>query len=111
VVRLEPGCLSTEFHYHDNDEEFLIILQGCGVATIGDERHEVAAGDIMAFPSGSPAHELANPYEEDLLYVMGGEKNANDVVHYPRLERSLIKTAGRRFSTHWKDQQEQAPKF
>jgi len=96
IVRLQPGRESTEFHYHDRDEEFLYILQGRGVAHLGDEEATVGPGDFMGFSSGSEPHVLSNPFDVDLVYLMGGEKNANDVVHYPRIKRSLIKSAGRR---------------
>ncbi len=111
VVRLEAGHDSTELHSHDNDEEFLVILQGNGIATIGEETFAVGAGDIMAFPCGSPPHKLHNPSAEDLVYVMGGEKNANDVVHYPRLERSMIKSAGQRYWSEWEHQNALPNKF
>lgn len=110
-VRLEPGRESTEQHSHDNDEEFLVVLAGRGRASIGEETFEVAAGDIMAFGCQSPAHSLHNPYDEDLVYVMGGEKNANDVVHYPKQQKSMVKSAGKRHWSHWKDQNELPEKF
>ena len=37
IVRLAPGRESTQFHYHDADEEFLYVLEGRGIAEIGDE--------------------------------------------------------------------------
>ena len=110
IVRLETGAHSTELHSHDNDEEFLVILEGRGEATIGEDTFAVSTGDIMAFPCGSPAHDLFNPHAEDLVYLMGGERNSSDVVHYPRLKRSMVKTAGKRYWTHWTEQQELPPK-
>ena len=111
VVRLTKGHKSTEHHRHDNDEEFLIVLAGRGMAHIGDETHEIEAGDIMAFSCDSPAHSLSNPYDEDLVYVMGGERNANDVVHYPRIKRSMVKSADRRFWSDWDNQHDLPKKF
>jgi len=111
VVRLETGRDSTELHSHDNDEEFLVILQGSGVATIGEETFAVSVGDIRAFPCGSPPHKLHNPNAEDLLYVMGGEKNTNDVVHYPRLQRSMVKSAGKRYWSSWNNHNSLPTKF
>ena len=111
VVRLTQGNESTEHHSHDNDEEFLIVLEGRGKAKIGDDAFDIGPGDIMAFPCGSPAHSMSNPYASDLVYVMGGERNKNDVVHYPRLRRSMVKTADRRYWSDWDDQHELPPKF
>jgi uncharacterized cupin superfamily protein len=100
LVRLKSGMESTQFHYHDADEEFLYILSGAGIADIGDSQFAVSAGDFMGFPAPSPAHLLTNTHDEDLVYLMGGERNAADVVHYPRIARSMIKSHGIR---HWVD--------
>lgn len=100
LVRLPSGMESTQFHYHDADEEFIYILSGTGIADIGDAQFEVGAGDFMGFPAPSPGHLLKNPYAADLIYLMGGERNAADVVHYPRIARSMIKSHGER---HWVD--------
>ena len=78
---------------------------------IGDDSFDIEAGDVMAFPAGSPAHSMSNPYDEDLVYLMGGECNSNDVVHYPRIERSMVKFGKRRYWTHWSDQHELPPKL
>jgi len=101
LIRLESGRDSTQFHYHDNDEEFVFIVSGHGIADIGDESFEVGPGDFMGFPAPSPAHSLHNPHEEDLVYLMGGERNAADVVHYPRIKRSMIKSHGRKRWVDW----------
>ena len=61
VVRLQPGRESTQFHFHDADEEFLYVLEGRGIAEIGDESFEVGPGDFMGFATPSPAHTLSNP--------------------------------------------------
>ena len=94
LVRLEPGRESTQFHNHDVDEEFLYVISGRGVAEIGEASYEVGPGDFMGFPQNSPAHTLRNPFDEDLVYLMGGERNVHDVVNYPRIRRSMIKGAG-----------------
>ena len=101
IVRLEPGRESTQFHYHDADEEFLYILEGRAIAEIGDERFEVAAGDFMGFATPSPPHTLINTSDEDLVYLMAGERNPNDIVHYPRIRRSMIKGPGVRRWFDW----------
>lgn len=102
-VRLETGHASTTHHYHEADEEFIFIISGQGVARIGDEEFPVAAGDFMGFPAPSPAHSLFNPHPEDLVYLMGGERNWPDVVHYPDLQRSMMKTQGKRTWAQWDD--------
>ncbi len=110
IVRIEAGHDSTTHHYHEADEEFIYILSGRGQARIGDETFEIEAGDFMGFPAPSPAHSMHNPYAEDLVYLMGGERWATDVVHYPDIKRSLIKANGRRSWAAWQDMEELPPR-
>ena len=100
LIRLPPGRDSTTYHFHDGEEEFLYVLSGRGIAEIGDSVEEVGAGDFMGFPRGSPAHMLSNPFATELVYLMGGEHRELDVVHYPRIGRSMIKHGGRKL---WAD--------
>lgn len=97
VSRIEPGHDSTTHHFHDADEEFLYIIAGRGVAKIGEEEFEVGPGDFMGFGAPSAAHSLTNPFDTDLVYLMGGERCPVDVVHYPDLEQTMIKAHGRRY--------------
>ncbi len=108
LVRLAPGRDSTQHHYHDADEEFLYVISGRGTARVGDDCFEVGPGDFMGFPAPSPAHSLHNPYDEDLVYLMGGERNAVDAVHYPRIRRTMLKAHGRRQWVDW-DQLQDLP--
>lgn len=110
LVRIRPGHDSTTHHYHDADEEFIYVLSGRGRARIGDEEFDIAAGDFMGFPAPSPAHSMHNPYAQDLVYLMGGEKWATDVVHYPDIKRSMIKSGGKRIWAAWEDMQELPPR-
>ena len=96
LVRIKEGRDSTTCHWHEQDEEFLWILEGRGIAEIDGIEHPVGPGDFMAFPAGSPAHLLRNPHPADLVYLMAGERNALDVVHYPREGRTLFKYHGKR---------------
>ncbi len=101
LIRLEPGRDSTQFHYHDADEEFVYILSGTGTAFIGELRVAVQPGDFMGFPSPSPGHGLHNDGDSDLVYLVGGESNPADLVHYPWIRRTMIKSHGRRTWVDW----------
>src|SRR4051812_43609847 len=62
LVRLERGDTSTVHHFHRQDEEWVYILSGRGTAEIGDEKHEVGAGDFMGYIAESLPHCLHNPH-------------------------------------------------
>lgn len=94
LVRLAQGNDSTQFHFHHIDEEFVYILSGKGIAEIGEEQHEVGAGDFMAFTRHSLPHNMHNPFEEDLVYLMGGSRSPIDVCDYPRINRRMYREHG-----------------
>jgi uncharacterized cupin superfamily protein len=90
VGRVPPGKESFCYHYHHFQEEFVYIIAGRGMAEIGDEQFEVGPGDFMAFPAPSPAHHLRNPFDADLVYLMGGERGAYEIGEFPRLRKRAI---------------------
>jgi len=94
LARLRGGDSSTELHVHANAEEFIYVLSGRGVAHIGEECIAVGPGDFMGFAAGGPAHALHNPHDEDLVYLMGGERVSEDEVRYPRVRKRLLVSAG-----------------
>lgn len=94
LVRLESGRDSTQFHFHHRDEEFIYILSGRGIAQLGDAEREVGPGDFMAFTRQSVPHNLNNPFEEDLIYLMGGNRSAIDICDYPRIGRRMYRVEG-----------------
>jgi hypothetical protein len=49
---------------------------------------------LLGFPApAGPAHHVTNPYDEDLAYLMGGERIPDDIGYFPRLKRQMIFTA------------------
>lgn len=96
LVRVAPGRASTEFHFHHAEEEFLYVLAGRGVAEIDGREIPVGPGDFMGFPAGGPAHAMRNEGDEDLVYLMAGERRDGDVVDYPRAGKRALKALGNR---------------
>lgn len=90
-VCIPAGKESFVYHSHHREEEWIYILSGRGVAEIDDEEFEVAAGDFMGFPTPSVAHHLRNPYDEDLIYLMGGENLDVEIGDFPRLGKRMLK--------------------
>jgi len=91
--RLPPGKDSFAYHAHMIEEEWVYILSGRGLADIDGNEYEVGPGDFMGFPAPGIAHLLRNPFEDDLVYLMGGEAVPLDVLDYP--------TLGKRFLLHY----------
>jgi len=94
LVRLKPGDDSTEYHFHHQDEEWVYILSGRGVAEIGRKKYKIGAGDFMGFVAGSEPHAMRNPFKTDLVYLVGGNRWPMDVCDYPRIGKRRYRMNG-----------------
>jgi uncharacterized cupin superfamily protein len=90
-ARIPPGYESFVYHSHAREEEWIYILSGRGVAEVDGETYEVHAGDFLGFPTPDVAHHLTNPFDEDLVYLMGGERERVEVADFPRLGRRMVR--------------------
>ena len=90
-VRVPAGKESFVYHSHYREEEWIYVLSGRGVAEIDGEEYEVGAGDFMGFPAPQVAHHLRNPFDEDLVYLVGGEVLDVDVANFPRLGKRVVR--------------------
>ncbi len=95
LARIPAGKESFIYHSHYREEEWIYILSGRGVAEIDGEEFEVAAGDFMGFPTPGVAHHLRNPYDGDLVYLLGGESHEVEVADFPRLGNRLLRLGER----------------
>jgi uncharacterized cupin superfamily protein len=91
LARLAPGKESFVYHSHWTEEEWIYILSGRGIARIDSTDYEVGSGDFMAFPTPSVAHHLCNPFEAELVYLMGGENHDFEVADFPELGKRMFR--------------------
>jgi uncharacterized cupin superfamily protein len=99
IARMPPGKESFVYHSHQHEEEWLYILSGQGIAEIDGEELEVGPGDFMAFPTPSAPHHLKNPFDQELVYLMGGENREFEVADFPRLGKRMVKS-GEKFEVY-----------
>jgi uncharacterized cupin superfamily protein len=95
LIRIPPQKESFVYHSHQSEEEFVYILSGRGIAEIDGEEYEVGAGDFMGFPTPSVAHHLRNPFDEDLVYLSGGERHDLEIVDFPKLNKRVFFKSGK----------------
>jgi GST-like protein len=88
--RIPAQSESFAYHAHLAEEEWIYILSGRGVARIDGAEVPLSAGDFAAFPAPQAPHILTNPFEEDLVYLMGGERRGSDVLDYPDLGKRFV---------------------
>jgi uncharacterized cupin superfamily protein len=91
LCRVPAGKEAFAYHFHHREEEWVYVLSGRGVADIGDESFEIGPGDFLGYPPETAGHHLRNPFTEDLVCLMGGERTSVEVAEFPRLGKRLVR--------------------
>ena len=91
LARVPKGKEPNITHAHHCEEAFFYILSGRGVAVIHGKCYSVGPGDFMAFPAPSVPHILKNTHEEDLIYLVGGERKRFEIAEFPTLSKMLFR--------------------
>ena len=90
VETLFPGARSSNRHWHEEEDEFLLMLEGEATVVEDDGEHLLHPGDVAAWPAGAPnAHQVVNRSDGPCSYLICGTRVPRDVVHYPDLGRTL----------------------
>jgi len=72
-VVLKPGAWSSQRHWHDGEDELVIMLSGEAVLVDDDGETILRSGDIVAFPAGDAnGHHLQNRSNADCVFVAIG---------------------------------------
>jgi uncharacterized cupin superfamily protein len=76
-VVLKPGAWSSQRHWHNGEDEFLVMLTGEAVLVEDAGRNVMRPGDCAAWPKGSTnGHHLINESDEDCSFIcMSGGPN------------------------------------
>ena len=91
LVRLAAGKESFAYHLHHREEEWIYILSGRAVAHVDGQEYEMNPGDFIAFPTPSVPHIMANPYEDEVVYLMGGENREFEIADFPTLDKRMVR--------------------
>ncbi|MBN8848197.1 MULTISPECIES: cupin domain-containing protein [unclassified Sphingomonas] len=92
-VELPEGAWSSQRHWHEAEDEFLVMLSGA--ATLVDNHGEttLGAGDCVAFPKGdgNGHHLIGGP--GGCVFVVWGVPEAS-ACHYPDIDLALDGATG-----------------
>jgi uncharacterized cupin superfamily protein len=85
VTSLPPGKRAFPAHNHRVNEEMFFVLEGEGEVRIGDARHPIKKGDLVACPPGGPetAHQIVNTSSAELRYLAVSTKMSPEIAEYP----------------------------
>ena len=69
-VVLKPGAWSSQRHWHDEEDELLVMLAGEAVLIEDGGRTVLHPGDICAWPAGvADGHHLVNESDSDCSFL------------------------------------------
>ena len=72
-VVLKPGAASSHRHWHEDEDELVVMLAGEAVLVENAGRTLLRAGDSAAFPKGeADGHHLLNESGEDCVFIAVG---------------------------------------
>ncbi len=93
-VTLEPGGLSSQRHWHEGEDEFVVMLEGEAVLIEDEGETVMRPGDCAAFPKGvANGHYLVNRSDADCLFIAVGRSASTDC-HYPDIDLHLDSATG-----------------
>jgi uncharacterized cupin superfamily protein len=94
-VTLKPGGISSQRHWHEGEDEFVVILSGEALLVEEGTETMMRAGDCAAFPKGVPnGHHLVNRSGRDCIFIAVGRVAETDC-HYPDIDMHLDAASSR----------------
>jgi uncharacterized cupin superfamily protein len=87
ITRISPGSASALRHWHEQEDEFIFILEGELVLAENGGEVVLKAGDAAGFKAGSGnAQRLINRSTSDAVYFEVGTRAKAERVHYPDVD-------------------------
>ena len=95
--RLMPGGTSARRHWHDSEDEFMLVLEGALTVMDDDGAHDLQPGDAACWRHGDPnSHHIKNLTSDPALFLIVGSRVALDRCHYPEDGQTQVNHAA-----HW----------
>lgn len=87
LTMLQPGAASAQRHWHENEDEFVYIIDG--EVTLIDEDGEtiLRAGEAAGFKAGvANGHQLVNRSNAPARFLEVGTRSTQERAHYPDID-------------------------
>jgi uncharacterized cupin superfamily protein len=99
ITRIKAGSASALRHWHEQEDEFIFMLEGELVLKENDGETVLKPGDAAGFKAGSGVtHCLLNRTTRDAVYLEVGTRSNSERVHYPDVDFMMERDAtSRRF--------------
>jgi uncharacterized cupin superfamily protein len=92
LSRLKPGAQSSQRHWHQNEDEFVYILEGEVVLCENEGETVLRAGDAAGWKAGVPnGHCLVNRSTRDVVFLEIGTRAKHEQANYPDIDLVAVK--------------------
>lgn len=89
-VVLPPGAMSSLRHWHTEEDEFVVVLEGELVLVTDAGETTIGPGALAGFPKGrANGHHLVNRAESDAVFLAIGTRSSTDVCHYSDVDMKV----------------------
>jgi uncharacterized cupin superfamily protein len=87
LTRLPPGTASSQRHWHEAEDELIVVLEGELVLIEDGGETLLRPGDAAGFKAGvANGHHLVNKSQRDALYLEIGTRSARERAHYSDID-------------------------
>jgi len=90
LMRLPPGSISSQRHWHTKQDEFVFVVSGEAVLVTDGGEQLLTAGMAAGFPAGAgDGHHLINRTTRDVILLEVGDRTAADEVDYSDIDMTV----------------------
>jgi len=83
-VEVAPRKAAAPQHCHSLEEEMVVILEGDGELSLGEERSKLRPGHVVSRPPGTGVPHMLEAGEAGMTYLAYGTRQSGDMCYYPR---------------------------
>ena len=92
LCTLKPGAASSQRHWHENEDEFVYVLEGEVVLCEDGGETVLKAGDAAGWKAGVPdGHCLINRSNRDAVFIEVGSRAAVERATYSDIDMKVVR--------------------
>ena len=92
LCTLKPGAASSQRHWHENEDEFVYVLQGDVVLVEDGGETVLKAGDAAAWQAGvANGHCIVNRSNSDAVFLEVGTRAKSERAHYSDIDMMVTR--------------------
>jgi uncharacterized cupin superfamily protein len=92
ICTLKPGAASSQRHWHENEDEFVFVLEGEVVLREDGGETVLKPGDAAAWKAGVPnGHCLINRSDRDTVFIEVGTRAPSERAHYSDIDMMVLR--------------------